>query len=125
MRCISIIWVLLIVLGSCSLLEQNDFIETENVGLIGDEQIIYSAFKTGIDNYRIEFRAVLGSDTSKVFDFYINDAIYTKEKTFDFKMLRDTLFVLTPFQACRMFHETKNEGIVVVTSSLEMKACQD
>jgi len=123
MKYIAIIWVIL--LGSCNVLDQNDFIETENVGQVGDERIIYSAFKTGIDNYRIEFKAVLGSDTSKVFDYYINDAIYTKEKAFDFKVIRDTLFVFAPFQSCRTFYETKNRGIIVVTRSLEMAGCPD
>jgi hypothetical protein len=117
----------IIILGlfafSCGRFEQNDFISTENVGQIGNEQFIYSAFQTGPDNYRIEFKVIVDSDTSRIFDYAINDALYTQERSFHFK-ISDTLSVLTPFQPCKIYYKTKKGTTVELTKTLDTKACE-
>jgi hypothetical protein len=104
--------------------DQNRFLSTEEVKQLGDEKVIYSAFRTGVDNYRIEFKTVIGRDTFNVFDYYINDALYTKENTFDFVVSSDTLFVLTRAQLCKTHYQTKKGRTITVTKTLETSACE-
>jgi len=108
-----------------SLFYQNDFLHTVTIEQIGNEEFVYSAFKTGIDNYRIEFTVVVNKDTSKIFDYYINDAVYTKERTFHFRTIHDTLIVFTPLQSCKSYYKTKNGTTIELTKDHETKVCDE
>jgi len=110
---------------SCSIFYQNDFIETVSIGQVGDEKIIYSVYKTGIDNYRVEFIVIQNQDTTKLFDYYINDAHYSKEYSFQFKTSVDTLTILTPIQICKEYYKTKNGATIVLTNIESTKECED
>ena len=110
---------------SCTQLEQNNFISTEKIGQLGNEEFIYSAFQTGFDNYRIEFKSITDSDTSRIFDYYINDAKYSKENSFRFRLTNDTLFVLTSFQSCKIYYKTEKGTILAVTRAVDTKICED
>ncbi|MBA2612412.1 MAG: hypothetical protein H0U95_10600 [Bacteroidetes bacterium] len=110
-------------LTNCSMFDQNDFISTEKVGQIDNETFLYSAYKTGIDNYRIEFKVVVDKDTSKIFDYYINDGIYTKERSFDFSIVHDTLIVSCHYQLCKKYHKTKKGTTIEVTKNSDTKRC--
>lgn len=114
-----------LLLSSCSYFEHNNFISTEYIGQIDDETFVYTAYQTGIDNYRIEFKVAVNQDTSKIFDYYINDALYTKERSFSFKFFQDTLVVSTPFQSCKYYHKTDKGTTVEVTNNSDTKVCDD
>ena len=103
-------------LTDCASFHQNDFLSTEYVGQIDNETFLYSAYKTGFDNYRIEFKVAVDKDTSKIFDLFINDALYTKEHAFSFKTNRDTLIVSTPFQSCKLYYRTKKGTAIELTN---------
>ncbi|MDJ1470821.1 hypothetical protein [Xanthocytophaga flava] len=110
---------------SCSMVGQNDFILTEQVGQIGEETFLYSAFHTGIDNYRIEFKVAIGTDTTNLFDLFINDALYTKENTFHFQTTHDTLIISSPFQLCKSYWKTQKGTTIEITNNAKITPCQD
>lgn len=112
-------------LTDCSSFDQNDFLSTEYVGQIDNETFLYSAYKTGIDNYRIEFKVVVDKDTSKIFDYFINDALYTKEHSFHFSTSQDTLIVSTPFQSCKFYNKTKKGTTIKLTNTTYTKVCDE
>ena len=112
-------------LTDCSSFDQNDFLSTEYVGQIDSETFLYSAYKTGIDNYRIEFKVAVDKDTSKIFDYFINDALYTKEHSFHFRTSQDTLTVSTPFQSCKFYYKTKKGTTIELTNKPDTKVCDE
>jgi hypothetical protein len=63
-----------LIFSSCSLLEQNEIIRTEEIGDIKGKKLIYSLYQTGIDNYRFEFKVVNSKDTSEITTMFLNDA---------------------------------------------------
>ncbi|MDJ1506807.1 hypothetical protein [Xanthocytophaga agilis] len=111
--------------ASCSRFDQNDFISTQKVGQIGEETFLYSAFQTGLDNYRIEFKVSIGTDTTNLFDFFINDALYTKENSFHFQTSHDTLIISTPFQLCKSYRKTHKGTTIEITNNADTTPCQD
>lgn len=106
---------LLMLLNSCSLFNQNDFIATENITQIDKEKFIYSVYQTGIDNYRVEFIVIVDIDTIKLFDYGINDAVYSKEHSFQFKTSQDTLVIITPHQISKFYYKSPNGVPIEVT----------
>jgi hypothetical protein len=64
----------------CSTLEQNDFIEVKELGKTTRGTIVYKLYQTGIDNYRYEFHLADKSDTTDIFELYLNDATYHNVK---------------------------------------------
>lgn len=109
--CISIV----LLSNSCSLFNQNDFIATENIAQIDNENFIYSVYQTGIDNYRVEFKVVVDADTTKLFDYGINDAVYSKENSFHFKTSQDTLIVISPQQTSKFHYKTSKGTTIELT----------
>lgn len=101
--------------------EQNDFIATEKVTQLKEETIIYSVFQTGIDNYRVEFKTIVNQDTSKLFNYYINDAVYSKANSFKFRTQNDTLVILNPYQAGNIFYKSPKGNTIEVANSSETK----
>ena len=82
---------LALVLTSCELLNQNDFVETINIGSDDGEKIYCDVYQTGLDNYRYEFNMINEvSDTIKIFDAYLNDAVNGNEE-FELTVKEDTI----------------------------------
>lgn len=71
----SFLFVLL--LQSCSFLEQNKFIETKVISSDLNEQIIYKFYHTGINKYKVDFYSVHKSDSTKLFEHFITDAVFS------------------------------------------------
>jgi hypothetical protein len=124
-KCFLLILISELLFSSCSMFDQNDFIVTEYIGQIDNEKFLYSAYQTGIDNYRIEFKVVVNKDTAKIFDYWINDALYTKEHSFHFKTSQDTLIISTPFNSCKAYYKTKKGTTIELTNKSNTKPCVD
>lgn len=75
---------------SCSRLEQNDLIVSEDLGQTTKGTIIYKLYQTGIDNYRYEFYLVDSGDSVDIFQSYLNDATY-KGLKFIVRETKDTV----------------------------------
>ncbi|WP_073294655.1 hypothetical protein [Chryseobacterium polytrichastri] len=67
----------ILLLQSCSFLEQNKFIETKVISSDLNEKIIYKFYHTGINNYKVDFYSVHQSDSTKLFEHFITDAIFS------------------------------------------------
>ena len=86
---------LTIILAGCDLLNQNDYVETIEIGLIDKETIFCDVYQTGIDNYRYEFQKIAeGSDTMTIFPAYLNDAMNGNED-FELNRIGDTIEITT------------------------------
>jgi hypothetical protein len=105
----------LLFLSCCSYFEQNDFIITKTISNEYNEHIFYNVYQTGIDNYRFDFYAINGTDTTKLFDYYLNDAVFTAMKFSNTKN-GDTLKIKTNLPAKNISAKTKNKIIVVLTN---------
>ncbi len=78
--------------ASCSFFDQHDFVESKILVSNNDEVIFYDIFQTGIDNYDFIFYSSYKNDTTKMFNYYVNDAIYTALRI-NTKKQNDTLFI--------------------------------
>lgn len=105
----------LIFISSCSYFEQNDLIITETISNKPNESIFYSVYQTGIDNYRFEFSANYGTDTTKLFEYYLNDAVYTV-MNYSITRNKDTLKIKINMPTEDICTETKNKTIVMLTN---------
>jgi hypothetical protein len=90
-----------LLLNSCSFLEQSDFIETKIISSDLNEKIIYKYYQTGFDNYKVDFYSVHKSDSTKLFEHYINDALFTSN-TYHISENEDELIIRT-----KLFSEVK------------------
>ena len=63
--------------SGCSYFTQNDLVETVKLIEEASETIFYEVYQTDIDNYRFDFKAKYENDTIKLFEYILNDAIYT------------------------------------------------
>lgn len=88
-------------LQNCSFLEQSNFIETKIISSNLNEKIIYKFYQTGIDNYKVDFYSVNKSDSTKLFEHYINDALFTSN-TYNISDNQDELVIST-----KLFSEEK------------------
>ncbi len=79
-------------LTSCSAFHQYDFVESKILVSNNDEVIFYDIFQTGIDNYDFIFYSSFKNDTTKLFNYYVNDAVYTALRI-NTKTQNDTLFI--------------------------------
>ena len=105
----------LLFFGGCSILEQNDFVVSETISNGMNERIYYNVYKTGIDNYRFEFLATNNSDTIKLFEYYLNDAVYTAMK-FSNSKTGDTLNITTNFPTNNTIATTPIGTVVILTN---------
>ena len=105
----------LLFICGCSYFEQNELIVTETISNEPNEHIFYSVYQTGIDNYRFEFSANYGNDTTKLFEYYLNDAIYTV-MNFSIKRNDDTLKIKTNMPTENICAETNNKTTVMLTN---------
>jgi hypothetical protein len=90
-----------LLLQNCSFLEQSDFIETKIISSNPDEKIIYKYYQTEIGNYKVDFYSVNKSDSTKLFEHYINDALFTAN-TYNISENDDELIIRT-----KLFSEVK------------------
>jgi hypothetical protein len=98
----------------CSLFEQNDFVMSKIILDDTNEKIYYDVFQTGIDNYRFDFKAISNSDTTKLFDYYLNDATYTAMKLNSLKTA-DTLIIKVNLPTNNTIAKTTNGTVVIFT----------
>jgi len=98
--------------ASCSSFEQNDFIVSNVISNNTNEQIFYNVYQTGIDNYRFEFKSVNNSDTTKLFEYFLNDATYKAMRLRSFNTT-DTLTIITNVPTLVKFGKTKM-GMTVI-----------
>jgi hypothetical protein len=103
----------LLLVVSCSFLEQNDFVVSKVISKDSSEQIYYDIYQTGIDNYRFEFKAVNNSVTIKLFDYFLNDATY-KAMRFKNFISNDTLTIITNMPTDFKYSKTKMGTIVIL-----------
>lgn len=90
-----------VLLQNCSFLEQSDFMETKIISSNLNEKIIYKYYQTGIGNYKVDFYSVNKSDSTKLFEHYINDALFTSN-TYNISENEDELIIRT-----KLFSEVK------------------
>ncbi|WP_276373716.1 hypothetical protein [Chryseolinea sp. H1M3-3] len=67
---------LLCLIQACSTVEQNELIESKNLGLTTSGNVVYDLYQTGPDNYRYEFSIVDKGDSAALFTAYLNDASF-------------------------------------------------
>lgn len=102
-------------ISSCSQFGQNDFVVKETILNEPSEQIFYSVYQTGIDNYRFDFFATSSMDTNKLFEYYLNDAVYTAMK-FTITKNGNTLKIKTNLPTEKISAMTKNKTNVILTN---------
>lgn len=83
-----------LLLQNCSFLEQSNFIETKIISSDLNEKIIYKYYKTGIDDYKVDFYSVDQSGSTKLFEHYISDALVTAN-TYNISENDDELVIRT------------------------------
>lgn len=98
---------------SCSLLVQNDLIVSTIIAKNTNEQIFYDVYQTDIDNYRFEFKAINHLDTTKLFEYFLNDATYKAMRLTNFTS-NDTLIIITNMPTDLKFGKTKIGTTVVL-----------
>ena len=72
----------LCLIQACSTVEQNELIESKNVGLTTSGNVVYKVYQTGPDNYRYEFLIVDNGDSAALFTAYLNDASFKSVELF-------------------------------------------
>lgn len=77
---------------SCSTFYRHDFVERKILVTVNDEVIFYDIFQTNIDNYNFIFYSSYRKDTTKMFTYNVNDAVYTALRLNTSKQ-NDTLFI--------------------------------
>lgn len=87
------------------MLDRNDFIATEEIAQIGNENFIYSVYQIDLDGYRVEFKVVVGKDTTDIFDYGIADGVYSKN-SFQFRTSNDTIIILDRRQTGTFYYKT-------------------
>jgi len=70
-------FLIILFLQSCSFLEQNKFIETKVISSDLNEQIIYKFYHLGINKYKVDFYSVHQSNSTKLFEHFSNDALFS------------------------------------------------
>ncbi len=76
-RIFVVLFCCLLLILSCKFLEQKDFILRKTLINKSDESIFYDIYQTGIDNYTFEFFHSYKNDTTKIFDYHLNDALHS------------------------------------------------
>jgi hypothetical protein len=81
-------------LSSCSGIREKEFIERKTLITNGEETVVYNVYQTGIDNYDFSFYSAYKGDTSEMFTYYLNDAVYTALRL-EANIKTDTLVIET------------------------------
>ena len=101
--------------GSCTFFEQNDFVVSKTISNEPKETIYYNVYQTGIDNYRLEFNVNSGTETTKLFEYYLNDAVYTS-MNLDITKNNDTVKIKINMPTENISAKTRNKTIVILTN---------
>jgi hypothetical protein len=101
--------------GSCTLFEQNDFVVSKTISNEPKETIYYNVYQTGIDNYRLEFNVNSGTETTKLFEYYLNDAVYTS-MNLDITKNNDTVKIKINMPTENISAKKINKTIVILTN---------
>ena len=101
--------------GSCTFFEQNDFVVSKTISNEPKETIYYNVYQTGIDNYRLEFNVNSGTETTKLFEYYLNDAVYTS-MNLDITKNNDTVKIKINMPTENIGAKTRNKTIVILTN---------
>jgi hypothetical protein len=101
--------------GSCTFFEQNDFVVSKTISNEPKETIYYNVYQTGIDNYRLEFNVNSGTETTKLFEYYLNDAVYTS-MNLDITKNNDTVKIKINMPTKNISAKTRNKTIVILTN---------
>jgi hypothetical protein len=102
------------VFGGCTLFEHNDFVVSKTISNEPKETIYYNVYQTGIDNYRLEFNVNSGTETTKLFEYYLNDAVYTS-MNLDITKNNDTVKIKINMPTKNISAKTRNKTIVILT----------
>ncbi|MEN7551902.1 hypothetical protein AAG747_28555 [Rapidithrix thailandica] len=93
--------------------EQKDFVHKVELAPINTNgTLYYDLYKTGIDNYKYEFKISTKQDTLDVFEVHLNDATY-KNIEFNVKENRDTIFINSNWNLGRYSKLVKNKMVVL------------
>jgi hypothetical protein len=104
-----------LLLQNCSFLEQSDFIETKIISSHLNEKIIYKYHQTGIDHYKVDFYSVNQSDSTKLFEHTINDALFTSN-TYTISEHEDGIIIRTKLFCEEKKLTTRNGRFIVLTN---------
>ena len=104
---------LLIFLCSAFACNQNKFVGTKVLAQFSTDTIYYNAFQTGIDNYRIEIKSKSVSDVEHLFNYYVNDGLFTAT-TLRASIKGDTAFILSRQPVGNEEGQTKHGRIVLM-----------
>jgi hypothetical protein len=107
---------IVILLGSTLGCTEKKFIGSKVLAQFPTETIYYDGFRTDIDNYTIEIKSKKGNEVEHLFDYYINDAVFT-ETTLQALIKRDTAIVFSKHAVSQEKGQTKH-GIFVVMRKL-------
>lgn len=102
-------------LQNCSFLEQSDFIETKIISSDLNEKIIYKFYQTGIDDYKVDFYSVHKSDSIKLFEHYITDALFSSN-TYNISDNQDELIIKTKLFSDVKKLVTRNGKSIILTN---------
>ncbi|NML59347.1 hypothetical protein [Chryseobacterium cheonjiense] len=105
----------IILLQSCSFLEQNNFMETKIISSSLNEKIVYKFYQTGLNDYKVDFYSVDQSGSTKLFEHDIDDSFATSE-TYTISENDDELIIQT-----KLFSEvtkivTRNGKSIILTN---------
>ncbi|CAD5281352.1 MULTISPECIES: hypothetical protein [unclassified Imperialibacter] len=103
---------LLMVFASCNMLYQNEFQEAIDVGEVGDKKVICLLYKTGIDNYRYEFKLVEKADTMDISELFLNDAT-SQNSDFELQVIDDTVNICLNKPVGQEFRELGNHKFLL------------
>jgi hypothetical protein len=92
---------------------QNKFVSTKVLTRFKTDTIYYDAFQTGVDNYRIEIKAKSGNVIDHLFDYYIDDGIFTST-TLRASTKGDTTFILSKYPVDNEIGHTRQGKSVIM-----------
>jgi hypothetical protein len=98
----------------CTLFEEDTFVISKVISNKKGTNIYYDVYQTGIDNYRFDFKAVNNLDTTKLFEYWLNDATYSAMK-FESFASDDTITIKTNLPTNRPYGRTKLGRVVQLT----------
>lgn len=95
---------------------QKKLVETKVLAQFATDTIYYDAFRTDVDNYRIEIKSKGGNEADHLFDYYINDGAFTPA-TLQASVKADTIFILSKYPVSNEKGRTR-QGILVIMQQL-------
>jgi hypothetical protein len=88
---------------------------TNRLAHLSNETIFFDAYQTGIDNYRIEIKSKVEENTKDLFNYYVNDGVFTAS-TLQASIKGDTVFIFSKYPAGDEKAQTKFGRFVMMKS---------